>query len=109
MAQEEEDQIVMVDQFDYDIPSKVFNGLYLSSIKAATQKALRARRFTAVLSVLSEDELVHVRGIEYHLVKLDDDEEADLFSHLEETTQLLDKWLNQEGRTVLVHCQMGVS
>lgn len=97
----------------YDCLSKIYDCLYLSSVAPTCNEALlQEYKITAILSVLSKKpaDFIHFPGIQYHLVQLDDEEQVDLLSHLERTSLLLDKWLNENGHTgVLVHCLMGVS
>lgn len=112
MAQEKNVMTSSVES-KYDILSKVYDCLYLSSIGPTYSEAsLQEYKITAILSVLSEkpDDFLYIPGIKYHLVQLDDEEHVDLLSCLESTSLILDQWLNEGGHTgVLVHCLMGVS
>mgnify|MGYP002649586452 CR=1 FL=1 len=97
--------------FDYGVPSKILDRLYLGSIVPTCREDIETYRITAVLSLLTKKpmDFVHCEGVQYHMIHLDDEEQEDLLSHLERTTLLLEEWLNKSEYTVLVHCQMGVS
>ncbi|KAF8868859.1 protein-tyrosine phosphatase-like protein [Mucidula mucida] len=75
----------------------------------AQSSVLRQKHgITHVLSVLEEDMSVSLDSERHLIVKVKDNESADLISHFPATCEFIDDALTAGGR-VLVHCALGLS
>ncbi len=75
----------------------------------AQSSVLRQKHgITHVLSVLEEDMSVSSDSERHLIVKVKDNESADLISHFPATCEFIDDALTTGGR-VLVHCALGLS
>jgi len=94
--------------FGYPGPTEAQPHLFIGSLYDALDKSwLTAQHITHAVNA-TQAELPSGDGVRRHWVRLDDDQDADIFPHFRPTCAFLDEALASDGR-VLVHCEQGIS
>ncbi|CAI9108347.1 OLC1v1007922C1 [Oldenlandia corymbosa var. corymbosa] len=92
-----------------DVPSKIEEGLYLGSAKAAKNKtALQSLDVTHILTVADSLPPLYPNDFVYKIVDIQDTINTNISQHFDECVEFIDE-AKKNGGSVLVHCAVGKS
>lgn len=92
-----------------DVPSKIEEGLYVGSLKAASNKnALKSLNITHILTVCSFCPPSHGDDLTCKIIPVSDHEDTNLAQYFDECFNFIEE-ARRTGGGVLVHCVMGKS
>ncbi|RUP51917.1 protein-tyrosine phosphatase-like protein [Jimgerdemannia flammicorona] len=92
-----------------DLAVKVFNGLFLSGLNAATsQNEINNKRINIIVSVCNTSNSIFPKVMQHMVINIPDDKDTNIIQHLDSGTQFIND-AHTSGNPVLVHCEQGIS
>ncbi|CAG8681109.1 13894_t:CDS:2, partial [Dentiscutata heterogama] len=99
-----------IKQFIGDFAVEILPRLYLGSKRAALNKDwLKYHKITNILTISTNIRPRFPDSFVYKVVSIKDSEFQNISKYFEETFMFIQNVLDQEDRSILVHCEMGIS
>ena len=92
------------------VPSKIFPNLYLGSeYTAVNKKVLDELNIKAIINITPDvPNYFEKEGIYYHQIPVGDDLYTEIACYFEDAVEFINSHI-KNGKSVLVHCRMGIS